>query len=88
MLGRRSSKLRYVPLVGLLGVTLAASLVPGVAGADQSISTDVPEWAQDTGSVVRETRAPKARQPLVTQDEPEPVTCRLHSVPPFPHLPL
>ena len=63
MLGRRSSKLRYVPLVGLLGVTLAASLVPGVAGADQSISTDVPEWAQDTGESTPDAMTTQATLP-------------------------
>ncbi len=63
MLGRRSSKLRYVPLVGLLGVTLAASLVPGVAGADQSISTDVPEWAQDTGESTPDAMTTQAALP-------------------------
>ncbi len=63
MLGRRSSKFRYVPLVGLLGVTLAASLVPGVAGADQSISTDVPEWAQDTGESTPDAMTTQAALP-------------------------
>lgn len=50
MIGRRSWNLRYVPLMGLVGAALVASLVPGMAVADESPQADVPEWALDDGS--------------------------------------
>ena len=48
-MGSKWKRMRYAPLVGLMGAALAVSLVPAMASADASLLPGVPEWAQDAG---------------------------------------